>query len=94
MTKTNLVIPSSLMRLHNNDYHTVSDTGFYYHSTFYQMNDKIIDTFQIIFTDLNHNIIKIKINYVGNLNVYFIKDEMNALLDDKMSVTGDRFFYL
>lgn len=92
--KNNIVIPSGLIKLYNNDYLTISVTAFYMYNTIYQMNNGINNTFQIIWRNIN-NSISDKFYYsltkcIGSPNVYNIKDELNELLNNYVNVTYDK----
>jgi hypothetical protein len=94
-TTTNLkvIVPSGLIKSYGKDYFTLSITSFYCFNTLYQMDETNSD-FIIIVRDASDNIFKYLyfsfVDCVGNPNVYDIRDELNTLLKDYISVTYDK----
>jgi hypothetical protein len=94
-TTTNLkvIVPSGLIKSYGKDYFTLAITSFYSFNTLYQMDETNSD-FIVIIRDTSNNIFKYLyfsfVDCVGNPNVYDIRDELNTLLKDYISVTYDK----
>ena len=92
-TRLKVIVPSGLIKSYGKDYFTLAITSFYCFNTLYQMDETNSD-FIIIVRDASDNIFKYLyfsfVDCVGNPNVYDIRDELNTLLKDYISVTYDK----
>ena len=92
-TRLKVIVPSGLIKSYGKDYFTLAITSFYCFNTLYQMDETNSD-FIIIVRDASNNIFKYLffsfVECVGNPNVYDIRDELNTLLKDYISVTYDK----
>ena len=92
-TRLKVIVPSGLIKSYGKDYFTLAITSFYSFNTLYQMDETNSD-FIIIVRDASNNIFKYLyfsfVDCVGNPNVYDIRDELNTLLKDYISVTYDK----
>jgi hypothetical protein len=92
-TRLKVIVPSGLIKSYGKDYFTLAITSFYCFNTLYQMDETNSD-FIIIVRDASDNIFKYLyfsfVECVGNPNVYDIRDELNTLLKDYISVTYDK----
>jgi hypothetical protein len=89
-----IIIPAGLLNLQGSDYYTLSVNGFNMFNTFYQLSSKN-NAFIIGHRDISGNIYDSELFYLtclGNPNVYNIRDDLNVLLQNKVTVTYDKVY--
>jgi len=89
-TNLKIIVPSGLIKSYGKDFFTLSITSFYCYNTLYQMDENNSD-FYIVIRDISGNVYQYLfyhfVDSVGNPNVYDIRDELNSLLLNYISVT-------
>jgi hypothetical protein len=92
-TNLKIIVPSGLIKSYGKDFFTLSITSFYCYNTLYQMDENNSD-FNIVIRDISGNVYQYLfyhfVDSVGNPNVYDIRDELNSLLLNYISVTYDK----
>jgi len=93
-TSSNFVVnvPENVLRLQKGEFFTLNVNGFYCFNTWFNCIDNFNNMFQIIIKNINNEIVDV-INYRlndGNPNINDVKNNLNALLMNKVSVSYDR----
>jgi len=93
-TSSNFIVnvPENVLRLQKGEFFTLNVNGFYCFNTWFNCIDNFNNMFQIIIKNINNEIVEV-INYRlndGNPNVNDVKNNLNALLMNKVSVSYDR----
>ena len=92
-TNLKIIVPSGLIKSYGKDFFTLSIPLFYCYNTLYQMDENNSD-FYIVIRDISANVYQYLfyhfVDSVGNPNVYDIRDELNSLLLNYISVTYDK----
>ena len=91
-SKLKVVIPTGLLNLQGHDYYTMSVTAFSMYNTFYQLHTDN-NSFAVFYKDLSNKITDaglMNITCIGNPNVYQIRDDLNELLSDLITVDYDK----
>jgi len=92
-TNLKIIVPSGLIKSYGKDFFTLSITSFYCYNTLYQMDENNSD-FYVVIRDISGNVYQYLfyhfVDSVGNPNDYNIRDELNSLLLNYISVTYDK----
>jgi hypothetical protein len=92
-TNLRVIVPSGIIKSYGKDFFTLSITSFYCYNTLYQMDENNSD-FYLVIRDISGNIYQYLfynfVDCIGNPNVYDIRDELNSLLLNYMTVTYDK----